>query len=170
LVEDGGEVVAIGKIADIFAHRGISSTRKADGNAALIDATLAAMETAGERSLVITNLVDFDMIHGHRRDPDGYAEALEAFDRKLPELIEKLGKDDMIILTADHGCDPTHAGTDHTREHLPVLAIGNGLPAGDIGARATFADIGQTLAAFFGLEPLPDGESFLPGTERKEAS
>ncbi|NBB70032.1 MAG: phosphopentomutase [Alphaproteobacteria bacterium] len=170
LVEDGGEVVAIGKIADIFAHRGISSTRKADGNAALIDATLAAMETAGERSLVITNLVDFDMVHGHRRDPAGYAEALEAFDRKLPELIEKLGKDDMIILTADHGCDPTHAGTDHTREHVPVLAIGNGLTAGGIGARETFADIGQTLAAFFGLETLPDGESFLPGTERKEAS
>lgn len=161
LVDDGGKVLAIGKIADIFAHRGISSVIKADGNPALIEATLEAMDSAGERSLVMTNLVDFDMIHGHRRDPDGYAEALEYFDKKLPELIDKLGKDDMMILTADHGCDPTHPGTDHTREHVPVLALGRGLEPGGIGARETFADIGQTLAEHFGLEPLADGESFL---------
>ncbi|NEZ03941.1 phosphopentomutase [Wenzhouxiangella sp. XN201] len=161
LVDDGGEVIAIGKIADIFAQRGISSTIKADGNAALIEATLAALETAEERSLVITNLVDFDMIHGHRRDPDGYAEALMYFDQKLPQLIEKLSNDDLMILTADHGCDPTFSGSDHTREHVPVLALGGGLPPGSIGERATFADIGQTLATFFRLDPLPEGRAFL---------
>ncbi|HSH26620.1 MAG TPA: phosphopentomutase, partial [Wenzhouxiangella sp.] len=145
-------------------------TIKADGNPALIDATLAAMDNAGEHSLVMTNLVDFDMLYGHRRDPDGYAEALEYFDKKIPELIEKLGNDDMMILTADHGCDPTWPGTDHTREHVPILALGGGLVPGSIGARATFADIGQTLAGHFGLEPLADGESFLePGQAANEA-
>ena len=168
LVDDGGEVVAIGKIADIFAHRGISSTIKADGNPALIEATLAAMGTAGERSLVMTNLVDFDMVHGHRRDPDGYAEALEHFDRMLPQLIEKLGEEDLMILTADHGCDPTWSGSDHTREHVPVLALGNGLEPGSIGGRETFADIGQTLANHFGLAPLPDGTSFAPGIASRD--
>lgn len=161
LVDDGGEVIAIGKIADIFAQRGISRTIKADGNPALIEATLAALDTAGERSLVITNLVDFDMIHGHRRDPDGYAEALMYFDQKLPQLIEKLSNHDLMILTADHGCDPTFSGSDHTREHVPVLALGGGLPPGSIGERETFADIGQTLAAFFRLDPLPEGRAFL---------
>jgi len=163
LVDDGGEVVAVGKIADIFARRGISRSIKADGNAALIEATLEAVDCAGERSLVMTNLVDFDMLYGHRRDPDGYARALEEFDRKLPLLIEKMAESDLIILTADHGCDPVFAGSDHTREHVPMLARGAGLAPGPIGARATFADIGQTLAAHFGLEPLPKGESFLPG-------
>ncbi|NBD95874.1 MAG: phosphopentomutase [Gammaproteobacteria bacterium] len=160
LVDDGGEVVAIGKIADIFAHRGVTSVVKADGNPALIEATIQAMERAGDRTLVMTNLVDFDMIHGHRRDPDGYAEALEYFDRILPQLIEKMPNNDMVILTADHGCDPTYSGTDHTREHVPVLARGNGLAPGSIGARRSFADIGQTLAMFFGLAALPDGEDF----------
>lgn len=162
LVDDGGEVLAIGKIADIFAQRGIRRSIKADGNAALIDATIEAMSEAGDRSLVLTNLVDFDMIHGHRRDPEGYAAALEYFDRKLPELIECMGDDDVMILTADHGCDPTFAGSDHTREHVPVLACGNGVQPGSLGARASFADIGQSLATFFGLAPLADGESFLP--------
>ena len=161
LVESGGEVIAIGKIADIFAHRGISRTIKADGNAALIDATLEAMDAAGERSLVMTNLVDFDMIHGHRRDPAGYADALEYFDNKLPLIIEKIDKDDLIMLTADHGCDPTFRGSDHTREHVPVLAAGAGLRPGPLDARETFADMGQTLAAFFGLTPFDDGTSFL---------
>ncbi|RFF26866.1 MULTISPECIES: phosphopentomutase [unclassified Wenzhouxiangella] len=166
LVDDGGEVIAVGKIADIFAHRGISSTIKADGNAALIEATLEAMDKSANRSLVMTNLVDFDMVHGHRRDPEGYADALEYFNKKLPHLIEKIDDDDLLILTADHGCDPTFAGSDHTREHVPVLARGAGLPSGCIGERATFADIGQTLGAFFGLAPLPDGESFLTSAEQ----
>lgn len=166
LKEDGGEVIAVGKIADIFAHCGISKTIKADGNAALTEATLDAVDVAGERSLVMTNLVDFDMIHGHRRDPEGYANALEQFDRNLPYLIEKMKADDLILLTADHGCDPTFAGSDHTREHVPVLARGAGLEPGSIGERETFADIGQTLAAFFGLDSLPDGESFLTSVEQ----
>ncbi|WP_376691119.1 phosphopentomutase [Wenzhouxiangella sp. EGI_FJ10409] len=162
LVDDGGEVVAIGKIADIYAHRGISQSIKADGNDALVNATLVAMDTASERSLVMTNLVDFDMVHGHRRDPEGYAQALEQFDKKLPCLIEKLADNDLIILTADHGCDPTFRGSDHTREHVPILVLGGGLAAGELGARESFADIGQSLAAFFGLPAFEDGLSFLP--------
>lgn len=171
LVEAGGEVIALGKIADIFAHRGISKTIKADGNAALIEATLEAMDRAGDRSLVLTNLVDFDMVHGHRRDPDGYAEALMYFDQKLPQIIESLGNEDLMILTADHGCDPTFPGSDHTREHVPVLALSGALAAGSIGGRETFADIGQTLAAFFGLTPLSEGRSFFstPATAETQA-
>ncbi|MDZ7789890.1 MAG: phosphopentomutase [Xanthomonadales bacterium] len=161
LLDDGGEVIAIGKIADIFAHRGISRSIKADGNAALIDATLEAMDAAGERSLVMTNLVDFDMVYGHRRDPAGYAQALEQFDKKLPLIIEKLAEDDLLILTADHGCDPSWSGSDHTREHVPVLVLGRGLAPGSLGARESFGDIGQSLAAFFGLAPFEDGVSFL---------
>ncbi len=167
LVDNGGEVVAVGKIADIFAQRGISSAIKADGNAALIEATLGAMKKAKERSLVMANLVDFDMVYGHRRDPDGYAGALEYFDKQLPRLTATLGEEDMLLLTADHGCDPTWPGSDHTREHVPVLARGAGLEPGSIGARQTFADIGQTLAGHFGLDPLPDGTSFGPDTARQ---
>lgn len=164
LVDDGGEVIAIGKIADIYAHRGISRLIKADGNDALIQATLTAMDSAGARSLVMTNLVDFDMIHGHRRDPAGYAEALEQFDKKLPLIIEKMTEEDLLVLTADHGCDPTFRGSDHTREHVPVLATGPGIEPGPLGARETFADIGQTLAGFFGLGPFADGTSFVHDT------
>ncbi|MGY6553965.1 MAG: phosphopentomutase [Wenzhouxiangella sp.] len=161
VIEAGGEVLAVGKIADIYAHSGISREIKADGNMALFDATLSALDQAGERSLVMTNFVDFDMLYGHRRDPDGYANALEAFDARLPELLEKLKADDLLILTADHGCDPTFAGTEHTREHVPILALGAGLAPGSIGARETFADIGQTVAEHLDLAPLADGRSFL---------
>lgn len=160
LVEAGGEVIGVGKIADIFAHRGVTQTLKGDGNAALIDATIEAMRSAGPQGLVVSNLVDFDMVYGHRRDPEGYARALIGFDARLPEIIEALGED-LMVITADHGCDPTFTGTDHTREHVPVLASGGGLRPGPIGERATFADIGQTLAGHFGLEPMPEGTSFL---------
>lgn len=162
LHDDGGEVIAIGKIADIYAHCGISRTVKANGHDALFDATLAALAEAGPRSLIMTNFVDFDMVHGHRRDVAGYATALEHFDARLPDLLGRLSDDDLLILTADHGCDPTWSGTDHTREHVPVLALGAGLAAGSLGGRATFADIGQSLASHFGLPPMADGESFLP--------
>ncbi|MFW5926877.1 MAG: phosphopentomutase [Wenzhouxiangella sp.] len=165
LAEDGGEVIAIGKIADIFAHRGITRAIKADGNAALFDATLDAIRHAGDRSLVMTNFVDFDMLYGHRRDVHGYAEALMALDRRLPELFELLEPDDLLILTADHGCDPTFEGTDHTRENVPVLALGAGLRPGPLGERESFADIGQSLAAHFGLTPMADGTSFLPSAD-----
>ncbi|MDW7748337.1 phosphopentomutase [Halomonas sp.] len=162
LHDDGGTVVAIGKIADIYAHCGITRTVKASGHEALMDATLEALREAGERSLIMTNFVDFDMVHGHRRDVVGYAAALEAFDARLPELLGRLEDDDLLILTADHGCDPTWTGTDHTREHIPVLALGGGLAPGSLGARETFADIGQSLATHLGLTPMDDGESFLP--------
>jgi phosphopentomutase len=161
LVADGGEVVSIGKVADIFAHQGISRTVKADGNAALFDATLAAATIAGDRSLVFTNFVDFDMLFGHRRDIAGYAAALEAFDSRLPELERVLKPGDVVVISADHGCDPTRAGSDHTREHVPVIAFGPGVKAGSIGRRESFADIGQSLAAHLGLAPLPHGTAFL---------
>lgn len=162
LHDDGGTVVAIGKIADIYAHCGITRTVKTSGHEALMDATLEALRDADERSLIMTNFVDFDMVHGHRRDVAGYAAALEAFDARLPELLGKLKDDDLLVLTADHGCDPTWTGTDHTREHIPVLALGAGLTPGSLGARETFADIGQSLAMHLGLSPMDDGESFLP--------
>jgi phosphopentomutase len=165
LVEAGGEVLAVGKIADIFAHRGISMAFKADGNEALFDATLQALDEAGERALVFSNFVDFDMLYGHRRDVAGYAQALEAFDRRLPELTARLEPEDLLILVADHGCDPTFEGSDHTREYIPVLASGAGLSPGSLGRRDSFADVGQTLAAFFGLPPMDDGLSFLPRPE-----
>ena len=161
LADAGGEVISIGKISDIYAHQGITQKIKATGNAALFDATLEAMQLAPDRSIIFTNFVDFDMLYGHRRDIDGYAEALEYFDGRLPELLEKLQEDDMVILCADHGCDPSWPGSDHTREHIPVLAYGAGLPAGSIGKRETFADIGQTLAAHFDLSPMDYGTSFL---------
>jgi phosphopentomutase len=161
LAAAGGEVIAIGKIADIFAHQGITKTVKASGNAALFDATLDALAEAGDRSIVFTNFVDFDMLYGHRRDVPGYAAALEYFDGRLPELLAAMRPEDLLIITADHGCDPTWEGSDHTREHIPVLACGNGLAAGSLGRRRTFADIGQSLATYFGLPPMDYGESFV---------
>ena len=161
LAGSGGEVISIGKIADIFAHRGITQTRKATGNEALFDATLAALDGAPNRSIIFTNFVDFDMLYGHRRDVDGYATALEYFDARLPELLERLQRDDVLIITADHGCDPTWRGTDHTREHIPVLVYGNRIGSGSLGKRKTFADIGQSLASFFGLSSMDYGTSFL---------
>ena len=161
LVDTGGEVISIGKIADIYAHRGITRKIKATGNAALFDATLEAMAEAPDRSIVFTNFVDFDMLYGHRRDVDGYAEALEKFDQRLPELLQQMGSDDLLVICADHGCDPTWEGTDHTREHIPVLVYGRAIGSGSIGRRRTFADIGQSLAAFFDLSPMEYGESFL---------
>jgi phosphopentomutase len=161
LVASGGEVISIGKIADIYAHQGISKKIKATGNPALFDATLEALATAPDRSIVFTNFVDFDMLYGHRRDIEGYARALEYFDGRLPELLRAMKSDDLLIICADHGCDPAWPGSDHTREHIPVLAFGGGVPAGFLGARETFADIGQTLAGYFNLSPMAYGQSFL---------
>ena len=161
LVETGGEVISIGKIADIYAHQGITKKIKATGNAALFDATLEALKEAPDRSIVFTNFVDFDMLYGHRRDVEGYAEALEYFDARLPELLGLMEDDDLLVITADHGCDPTWQGSDHTREHIPVIAYGGGLESGPLGKRKTFADIGQTLASYFRLEPMEYGTSFL---------
>ena len=161
LVEAGGDVVSIGKIADIYAHKGITKKIKASGNAALFDATLEALDETPDNSIIFTNFVDFDMLYGHRRDVDGYAAALEYFDERLPELLAKLNEEDLLIITADHGCDPTWPGSDHTRENIPVIALGAGLKPGSLGKRDTFADIGQSLASYFDLPPMDYGTSFL---------
>jgi len=160
-VAAGRQVLAVGKIGDIFAHRGISKVTKAPNDDAMFDALLAAVDEAGEGDLVFANFVDFDMLYGHRRDVPGYAAALEAFDRRLPELAAVLRPGDLVVITADHGNDPTFRGTDHTREHTPILAFGPGLGAGRIGRRDTFADIGETVAAHLGLAPGRHGTSFL---------
>ena len=161
LVAGGGEVIGIGKIPDIFAHQGISREVKATGNAALFDATLEAIAGAPDRSIVFSNFVDFDMLYGHRRDVEGYATALEYFDSRLPGLISRLRDGDVAILSADHGCDPTWPGSDHTREHVPVLVYGPAVATGSLGRRSTMADIGQSLAAHFGLPAMDYGTSFL---------
>ncbi len=156
----GGEVVGIGKISDIFAAQGITRTVKASGLAALFDENLKALREAGDQTIIFTNFVNFDSDFGHRRDISGYASALEYFDTRLPEMILSLEEGDILVLTADHGCDPTWEGTDHTREHIPVIFYGKHLKAGSVGGRGSFADIGQTIAAYYGLEPLDAGESF----------
>ncbi len=161
LVDSGGEVISVGKIADIYAHKGITRKIKASGNGALFDETLNALQSAPDRSIVFTNFVDFDMLYGHRRDVPGYAAALEYFDQRLPELLEEIQRDDLLIICADHGCDPTREGSDHTREHIPVLVYGSMVPPGSLGKRESFSDIGQTLAEFFELSPMDYGVSFL---------
>lgn len=161
LKKEGREVIAIGKIADIFAHQGVTQTIKTSGNMALFDATLDAMKTATPGSLIFTNFVDFDSSYGHRRDVAGYAHALEAFDARLPELWSVLDEGDLVIISADHGCDPTFPGTDHTREHVPVLAFGLNVPSQFIGRRDSFADIGQSIAEYLDISILSHGISFL---------
>ncbi|SIQ77757.1 phosphopentomutase [Rhizobium sp. RU20A] len=157
----GRQVHGIGKVSDIFAHQGVTDITKADGNAALFEATISAIDSAPEGSLTFVNLVDFDMLYGHRRDVAGYAAALEAFDRRLPTFGRKLKLGDLAIITADHGCDPTWRGTDHTRERVPVLAFGPGFGARSAGILPTFADVGETIAKHLGLPPGENGRSFL---------
>ena len=161
LTERGSKMIAIGKIGDIFAHRGISEVRKGVGNMAMFDKALGAMDDARDGDLVFANFVDFDTEFGHRRDVPGYAAALEAFDKRVPEALAKLKPGDLIIFTADHGNDPTWRGTDHTRERIPVIGQAPGLAGGDIGLRTTFADIGETVAEHLGLAPGRHGNSFL---------
>ncbi|MER8393076.1 phosphopentomutase [Mesorhizobium sp. M1340] len=160
LTARGSRVIAVGKIGDIFAHRGISEVRKAAGNMAMFDKALGAMEDARDGDLVFANFVDFDTEFGHRRDVVGYAAALEAFDRRLPEAFARLRSGDLLILTADHGNDPTWRGTDHTRERIPVIGTRPGFKGADIGLRMTFADIGETVAEHLGLARGPYGTSF----------
>jgi len=157
----GREVVSIGKIGDIFAHRFTGREVKGGSNAENIELTLEALEKTADGGLVFVNLVDFDSEYGHRRDVAGYAACLEAFDARLPEIAAKMRADDFCVLTADHGNDPTWRGTDHTREHVPILAFGGGAPAGPIGARATLADIAATVAFKLGLPAGPHGTSWL---------
>lgn len=161
LTDAGGKVVSIGKIADIYAHCGISQAIKATGLPALWDATLKATAEAPDNSIVMTNFVDFDEKFGHRRNVSGYAKALEYFDTRLPEMLAAMQDDDILILSADHGCDPTWPGTEHTREHVPVLVYGKRVKPGSLGVRESFADVGQSLAAGFKLPPFPVGKAFL---------
>jgi phosphopentomutase len=156
-----GEVICIGKVADIFAHRGVTRTIKAHGNHAVMQRLLETVREAPEGSLLFANCVDFDTNFGHRRDVSGYAGALEEFDGYLPPLLGAMRAGDVGIITADHGCDPTFPGSDHTREYVPVLAFGASIAAGPLGRRSSFADIGQSLARHLGLRALDNGVSFL---------
>lgn len=160
VITAGGSVTAIGKVADIYAHQGISKVVKANGNRALFQAFIDEAKSAPDHSLTFVNLVDFDMLYGHRRDVVGYAKALEELDQELPAFEKLLQPGDIAILTADHGCDPTWPGSDHTREHIPILAFGPEIKAGSIGKRETFADIGQTIAQHLHLPPLRYGTVF----------
>ena len=158
--ESGGNVISVGKIADIFAQQGITRAVKASGLEELWDVTLNEVKNAPGNSIIFTNFVDFDMTWGHRRDVPGYAKGLEYFDSRLPQLQEILQEDDIVFITADHGCDPTYKGTDHTREHVPVILFGKKVTPGFIGGRNSYADLGQTAAEYLGLPPLLSGKSF----------
>lgn len=161
LAASGRTVYGVGKIEDIFSHRGITKSNHAAGNPACMEATFAAMREDFE-GLLFVNLVDFDMVYGHRRDVQGYAGALEAFDAQIPQLQALMGEEDLLILTADHGCDPCHTGTDHTREHVPVLVWGKRARAGvNLGVRDTYADLSATVLDFFGVPNTLRGVSFL---------
>jgi phosphopentomutase len=157
----GHAVHAIGKIKDLFAGRGITTSVHTTSDEDGVDQIETAIASAGP-GLVFTNLVDFDTLYGHRNDPVGYAANLERFDVRLGRLLPSLRERDVLIVTADHGNDPTTTSTDHAREHVPVFLVGDTVrPGVDIGTRATFADLGQTVAEIFGVGPLSNGESFL---------
>lgn len=157
----GFDVLGVGKIEDIFNHRGLTGSNHASGNPACIEAALAYLQQ-GYNGLCFVNLVDTDMIFGHRRDTKGYAASLMAFDQALPTLMQQLRHQDLLLITADHGCDPTFRGTDHTREYVPLLAWQPGMQQlHQLGTRQTFADVAATISAFFGLEERFDATSFL---------
>lgn len=161
LTSAGRTVYGIGKISDIFAHQGVSRVLKGAGNDQLFDKTLEAMDLAQDGDLVFANFIDFDSLYGHRRDVPGYAAALEHFDRRLPEMVAALREGDLLLLTADHGCDPTWKGTDHTRENVPVIGTGPGISGRSVGGRTTYADIGESIAVHLGVAAGPNGASFL---------
>ena len=158
--------IGIGKIEDIYGGhgitRGIHTTDNEDG----VDQILAAMEQTKGPALIFTNLVDFDMLYGHRNDPIGFGHAIEAFDRRLPELLQRLHAEDLLLITADHGCDPTTPSTDHSRECVPLLAYFNNLKNEEnLGIRSTYADLGATIAEHFGV-PWSFGTSFYAQVRR----
>ncbi|MBI4315772.1 MAG: phosphopentomutase [Chloroflexi bacterium] len=152
-------VAGVGKIEDIFAHRGLTDVNHTGNNEAGVTATVDFIRTR-KPGLIFANLVDFDALYGHRNNPQGYAQALEAFDRRLPELLSALGPDDALMITADHGNDPTSGSTDHSRERVPLLAAGNRVRPVDIGTRRTFADVAATIAELLGVPAPGRGESF----------
>ncbi|MBE7516863.1 MAG: phosphopentomutase [Chloracidobacterium sp.] len=160
LKDAGLDVVCIGKIASIYDNLGVTEDLTAKNNEQAIDQTINALN-ADSSGLIFSNLVDFDMLYGHRRDVEGYAQALEHFDTRLPEIFNALREDDLLILTADHGNDPTYRGSDHTREYVPLLVYGKSAKHGvDLGTRGSLSDIGQTIAENFALK-IDDGNSFL---------
>ncbi|NMA68490.1 MAG: phosphopentomutase [Desulfitobacterium sp.] len=159
--EKGLGVMAVGKIKDIYASRGITDHLPSKGNEDGVNKTLEFMRRK-EPGLIMTNLVDFDMLYGHRNDVENYAKALEEFDEMLLEIMDLLEEEDILILTADHGCDPTTVSTDHSREYVPLLICGKKVQEGvNLGTRSSFADLGATIAEYLGTEPLEHGESFL---------
>lgn len=155
------DVIAIGAINDIYAHRGITKAVHGAGLKELWKLTIDELKEAPDNSLIFTNFEDFDMLWGHRRNVEGYAQGLEYFDSLLPEILPHLREDDLIFITADHGNDPTYKGTDHTREQVPVIMFGKKVKPRNLGQRQTFADLGQTIATHLGIAPLASGESFL---------
>ena len=160
LKQQGLDVVCIGKIASIYDSLGVTEDRPAKNNDQTVDQTLNALK-ASSRGLIFSNLVDFDMLYGHRRDTEGYARALERFDSRLPEILAAMRDDDLLILTGDHGCDPSDESTDHTREYVPLIAAGKKVRPGSLGDRTSFSDIAATLAENFGLNAKVPGASFL---------
>jgi phosphopentomutase len=156
----GRDVVSVGKIGDIYAHSGTGREVKVSGNAAMMDKVLELMPGVAGGGFLMTNFVDFDTNFGHRRDPLGYGKLLEEFDAQLPRVLAQLRDGDLLVLTADHGNDPTWKGTDHTREQIPIMIFEPGKPAGSVGHRATFADIGQSIAAHLGVGPLGAGTAW----------
>ena len=159
--DHGRDVIGIGKISDIFAGRGITQSIKTEGNDDTFARLIACANDAPDGSITFANFVDFDQSYGHRRDIPGYAGALEEFDAKIPALMAALKPGDLVVFSADHGCDPTMPGSDHTREYIPVIAFGPGIAPGPVGKRNSFADIGQSIAGHLGLPKLAHGTSFL---------
>ncbi len=156
--DGGGDVISVGKIGDIFSNQGISYTVKAPNNMGLVDQLLSEMKKVNE-GLIFVNLVDFDTKFGHRRDVAGYALALEQFDARIPEIEAQLTSNDLVLITADHGCDPTWPGNDHTREHVPVVFYGKSIKNNNLGERESFCDMGQTIAKHLEIEPLLHGKA-----------
>ena len=154
-------MLGVGKIEDIFNHRGLTKSDHAIGNEACLQSTIDFLKKPNWKGLLFTNLVDTDSKCGHRRDPEAYAQALEAIDRRLPEVLRYLGEDGMLMVCADHGCDPTFTGSDHTREKVPLLVYGLGLQEGvNLGVRKTFADVSATALEALGAKARLDGTSF----------
>ena len=161
LQKAGKSVISVGKIKDIFAGKGITEAVYTKGNEEGIERTLAYLDQEFE-GLCFVNLVDYDMLYGHRNDVDGYARALTHFDGRLPQILDKLGEEDILMITADHGCDPGYTvSTDHSREHTPFLMYGKPVTPGNLGTRETFADIGATVLSYFGIKPAFRGTSML---------
>lgn len=160
LAESRRDVIAVGKIEDIFNRRGITEVNHTKNNHDGIEATIDYLHNRDFNGLLFVNLVDFDMLYGHRNNPQGYGAALEYFDEKLPEILSGLREDDVLVITADHGCDPTTPGTDHTREYVPLVVCGPRVREGvNLGIRGTFADIAATASDYFGMK-FPTGTSF----------